>query len=63
MAVDDLVVLGVLDDLEDLLDGTIDVGADTADKNDVLGRRVSGLGANFDGQRGVLTDDAARRLG
>ena len=43
VAVHDLVVLGSLDDRFNLLDGTVHVGADAADDNDVLSSRVASL--------------------
>ena len=48
VAVVDLVVLRVLDDLADLLDGAIHVGTDTANDDDILRVRV-GLCADLDG--------------
>ena len=48
VAVVDLVVFRVLDDLADLLDGAIHVGTDTANDDDILRVRV-GLCADLDG--------------
>lgn len=57
VAANNLVILGILDDLLDLLDGTIDVSADTTNDNDVLSRSITSLGANLDGQGLVFTND------
>lgn len=61
IAVDNLVVLGSLDDLLDLLDGTVNIGANTANDDDVLGGRITSIRTELDGQSFVLTDDAVSR--
>lgn len=47
-AVDDDVVLGVLDDLLDLLNGTIDVCTDSPHKNDIFPTRISCFSSDLD---------------
>ena len=60
IASDDFVVLGVLDDLFDLLDCAINIAADTSDLDDVLGRRIANLGTELDGQGLVLANDTVK---
>ncbi|KAL7281696.1 LOW QUALITY PROTEIN: hypothetical protein ACG7TL_005014 [Trametes sanguinea] len=60
VAAHDLVVLGVLDDLENLADSTIDVCADAAHKDRVLGR-LARLRADLDRERLVLANDGVER--
>ena len=61
VATDDSVVLGILDDLEDLLDSTIDICACTADQDHVLSRGITDLSADLHGKRLVLADDSIQR--
>ena len=59
VAAENQVVLRVLDNLLDLLDGAVDFAAGTADEDDVLGGRVPNLGTDLDGEAVLVTDDAA----
>ena len=59
IAVDDLVVLCVLDDLENLLDGTVDIAARATKRNDVLAGGIIRLCAKLDGESLVFADDTA----
>ena len=59
VAAENQVVLRVLDNLLDLLDGAVDFAAGTADEDDVLGGRVPNLGTDLDGEGVLVADDAA----
>ena len=58
MAVINLVVLGVLDDLENLLDSMIDIGTGTTDKDDIDAFWITSLCADLDRKRLIFADDA-----
>ena len=57
VAADNLVILGILDDLLNFLDSAINVFADTANHNDVISRSITSISAEFNGQSLVFTDD------
>jgi hypothetical protein len=52
------IILGILDDLGDVFDGTIDIDAGASDKDDILIRCIANFSAKLDRERRVLTDDA-----
>ena len=60
VAVINFVVLGIFDDLLDLLGSTSDIGASTTDKDDVLGRCIASFCTELDRQCLVLTDDTTK---
>jgi hypothetical protein len=51
------IILGILDDLGDVFDGTIDIDAGASDKNDIFIRCVANFSAKLDRERRVLTND------
>lgn len=59
ITVRNLVILRIFDNLDNFFDYAIDITANTTDKDNVF-RRLSGLGANFDGQGPVFTDNTSR---
>ena len=61
VAADNLVILGILDDLLNFFDSTINLFADTANHNDVISRSIASIGAELNGQGLVFTDDPAKR--
>ena len=63
VAADNLVVLGILDNLLNFLDSAINVFADTANHNDVISRSIASIGAELNGQRLVFTDDPVLQKG
>lgn len=48
MAVHNLVIFGILDDLENLLDGIVHICAGTTNENNIMSRGISGFGTDFD---------------
>lgn len=62
MAVDDLVILGILNNLVDVPDSAINVGAHTTDKNNVRSSSIAGLRTDLDGQSSVFPNDTVKRL-
>lgn len=63
IAVHDLIVLGGLDDLLDLLHSTVDVGTDAANNDDILSVGIASVLAELDGQRIVFADNPAQYWG
>ena len=59
MAIDNFVVLGIFDDLENLLDRAVDIIADTTDNDNILSGRVRSLRSNLNGKSVIFTDDTA----
>ena len=57
VAIDYLIVLGIFDDLENLLDCAVDVIANTTDKDNILSRGVGGFRSNLNGKGGIFSDD------
>jgi len=57
VAAEDLVVLRIFDDVEDLLDGTINITVDTTDEDSIFARRVSCLSTNFDKEGFVFANN------
>ena len=51
------VVLGIFDDLENLLDCAVNILADTTDDDNILSRRVGGFRSNLDGKGSIFSDD------
>jgi hypothetical protein len=52
------IILGILDDLGDVSDSTIDIEAGTLDKDDILIRYIANFSTKFDRECCVLTNDA-----
>jgi len=48
MTVDDLIMLGILNNLADLLDCTINVGANTTDEDNIFSRSITCLSSGFE---------------
>jgi hypothetical protein len=62
MTVDDLVILGILNNLVDVPDSAINVAAHTADNYNVRSSSIASLRTDLDGQSSVLPDDTVKRL-
>ena len=60
VAIDYLVVLGIFDDLENLLDCAVDVITNTTDEDNILSRGVGSFRSNLDGKGGIFSDDTER---
>ena len=58
VAVDNFIVLCILDDLEDFPDSSINLRAGTTNEDGILGCRVAGFGTHFDRKGLVFTDNS-----
>lgn len=62
MAVDDDIVLRVLDNFQDFLDRAVDIGTSTADDNSILASGVLRICADLDGKGLLLANDTVVML-
>ena len=60
IVVNDPVVFSSFDNLENVLNSTIDFSADTPQNDNVFSVLTTSLGPNFDGKSGVLANNAAQ---
>lgn len=60
IAVDNLVVLGTFNDLQNLLDGPVNIGANTANENSFLSGVFTCVGTKFNHKGFVLANDTVK---
>jgi hypothetical protein len=60
VAVDNLFILGILDNLAYLLDRPVNIGSSTTYENNIFSCSIANLSADLDRKGVVLSDDSAR---